>query len=60
MSAATAQRKGETALFTLLSLGESRDAEPGEFARLAASLKAAGLSGDARALAIELALAYGI
>jgi len=60
MSAATAQRKGETALFTLLSLGESRDAEPAEFARLIGSLKAAGLSGDARALAIELALAYGI
>ena len=60
MGAATAQRKGETALYALLALGESRDAEPAEFARLVASLKAAGLGNDARALAVELALAYGI
>jgi hypothetical protein len=60
MGAATAQRRGETALYALLSLGESRDAEPAEFARLIASLKAAGLGADARALAVELALAYGI
>lgn len=60
LSAAGAQRKGETALYTLLALGDSRDAEPAEFARLVASLKAAGLQTDARALAVELALAYGI
>lgn len=58
--AAAAQRKGETALYALLSLGDSRDAEPGELARLVASLRAAGLTTDARALAVELALAYGI
>jgi len=60
LSAASAQRKGETALYALLSLGESRDAEPAEFARLVASLKAVGLNADAHALAVELALAYGI
>jgi hypothetical protein len=60
MGAASAQRKGETALFTLLALGESRDAEPAEFARLISALRAAGLPADARALAVELALAYGI
>jgi hypothetical protein len=60
MEAAAAQRRGETALYALLSLGESRDAEPAEFARLIASLKAAGLGADARALAVELALAYGL
>ena len=60
LTAASAQRKGETALYTLLALGDSRDAEPAEFARLVASLKAAGLPNDARALAVELALAYGI
>ena len=51
---------GETALYALLSLGETRDAEPAEFARLIASLNAAGLKNDARALALEIALAYGI
>jgi hypothetical protein len=60
MTAAASGRRGETALYTLLSLGESRDTEPGEFARLVASLKAVKLDGDARALAVELALAYGI
>ena len=60
LSAASAQRKGETALYALLALGESRDAEPAEFARLITALKAAGLGADARALAVELALAYGI
>ncbi len=60
MSAAASQRKGETVLYTLLSLGDTRDAEPSEFARLIASLNAAGLKSDARALALELALAYGI
>jgi hypothetical protein len=58
--AAGSQRKGETALYTLLSLGETRDADPAEYARLTAALKSAGLTGDARALAVELALANGI
>lgn len=60
MQAAAAQRRGETVLYSLLSLGESRDAEPSEFARLVWSLNAAGLQADARALAVEIALAYGI
>jgi len=60
MQAAAAQRRGETALYALLALGEGRDAEPAEFARLVASLNAAGLQADARALAVEIALAYGI
>jgi len=60
MTAAGAQRKGETALYTLLALGDTRDAEPAEFARLIAALNAAGLKNDARALALEVALAYGI
>jgi hypothetical protein len=58
--AAAAQRRGETALYALLSLGEQRDAEPSEFARLVWALNAAGLQADARALAVEIALAYGI
>lgn len=58
--AAAAQRRGETVLYALLSLGEQRDAEPSEFARLVWSLNAAGLQADARALAVEIALAYGI
>jgi len=60
MTAAGAQRKGETALYALLALGDTRDAEPAEFARLIAALNAAGLKNDARALALEVALAYGI
>ena len=60
LSAATAQHRGETVLYVLLALGEARDAEPAEFARLIAALKAVGLEADARALALELALAYGI
>jgi len=60
MTAAGAQRKGETVLYTLLALGDTRDAEPAEFARLIAALNAAGLKNDARALALEVALAYGI
>lgn len=58
--AAAAQRRGETALYALLSLGELRDSEPSEFARLVWALNAAGLQADARALAVEIALAYGI
>jgi hypothetical protein len=60
MNAANAQRRGETVLYILLSLGETRDVEPAEFGRLIGALRAVGLIGDARALAIELALAYGI
>ena len=60
LQAAAAQRRGETALYALLSLGESRDAEPAEFARLVWSLNNAGLQADARALAVEIALVYGL
>jgi hypothetical protein len=60
LQAAAAQRRGETALYVLLSLGESRDVEPAEFARLVWSLNNAGLQADARALAVEIALAFGI
>jgi hypothetical protein len=60
MGAETAQRRGETVLYTLLSLGDQRDVEPAEFARLVGALVAVGLTDDARAFAIEVALAYGI
>lgn len=60
LQAAAAQRRGETALYVLLSLNESRDAEPAEFARLVWSLRNAGLQADARALAVEIALVYGL
>ena len=60
LQAASSQRRGETALYALLSLGEARDAEPGEFAQLVWALNTAGLQSDARALAVEIALAYGI
>ena len=60
MNAAAAGRRGETVLYTLLAMGESRDAEPAEFARLVSALNAAGLQSDARALAVEIVLAYGI
>ena len=60
LQAAGSQRRGETALYALLSLGDSRDTEPGEFAQLVWALNNAGLQADARALAVEVALAYGI
>jgi hypothetical protein len=60
LQAAAAQRRGETALYVLLALNESRDVEPAEFARLVWSLNNAGLQADARALAVEVALAYGL
>jgi len=59
-TAAAARRRGETVLYVLLGLGEQRDVEPAEFARLIGDLRAVGLDGDARALALELALAFGI
>ena len=60
LNAASGKRKGETALYVLLSLGEQRDVEPAEFAQLITALRAVGLDADARAFAVELALAYGI
>jgi hypothetical protein len=60
ISASAAKRRAETAMYVLLSLGEQRDVEPAEFAQLVASLRAVGLDADAKALALELALAYGI
>jgi hypothetical protein len=59
-SAATAQKRGETALFALLALGDQRDVEPGQFAQIIGALRAVGLDSDARAFALELALAYGL
>jgi hypothetical protein len=60
MNAAQGQHRGETVLYALLSLGENRDVEPAEFGRLIGALRAVGLTNDARAFALELALAYGI
>jgi hypothetical protein len=60
VSAAAGQKRGETALYALLCLGEQRDVEPGQFAQIIAALRAVGLERDARQLALELALAYGL
>jgi hypothetical protein len=60
LSASAGHRRGETVLYGLLSLGDQRDVEPGEFAAIIIALRAVGLEADARAFAVELALAYGI
>jgi len=60
LSASAAHRRGEAVLYSLLSLGEQRDVEPGEFASIIISLRSVGLEADARAFALEVALAYGI
>jgi hypothetical protein len=60
IAASAAKRRAETVMYVLLSLGEQREVEPAEFAQLVSALRAVGLDGDARALAVELALAYGI
>ena len=60
--AATAGRVGETVLTTILiaSVGDHLSAEASVVARAVAGLKAIGLDADARALALEAALAAGI
>jgi len=60
LGAETGKKRGETVLYTLLSLGEQRDVEPAAFAQLVTALRMVGLDADARAFALELALAYGI
>jgi len=60
LGAETAKKRGETVLYALLSLGEQRDVEPAVFAQLVTALRMVGLDADARAFAVELALAYGI
>ena len=60
--AASAKRIGETVLMTLLltQAGDRLTAEPIVLGRAISGLKAAGLEADARALAVEAALAAGI
>jgi hypothetical protein len=60
--AAAAQRIGETVLSSLLlaAAGDHLTPEPVVLSRVLAGLEAAGLDADARALAVEAALAAGI
>ena len=60
--AAAAQRRGETVLLTLASLGSAtpHDSHPLALGYAVSALNAVGLGTDARALAIEAALAAGL
>jgi hypothetical protein len=60
--AAAAGRRGETVLLSLTALGPAAPAEshPLALGYAVSALAAVGLGGDARALAIEAALAAGI
>ena len=60
--ATTAKRIGETVLLTLLlaRAGDHLSGEPIVLSRVVAGLKSAGLDGEARAVALEAALAAGI
>lgn len=60
--AAAAQRRGETVLLTLVSLGPAtlHDSHPLALGYAVSALNAVGLGTDARALAIEAALAAGL
>lgn len=61
-SAAKAKRVGETVILALLALGESGLAEtpPATLARVLGALGAVGLKAEARALALEAAVAAGL
>ena len=56
------RRLGETVLLSLLALGESGpgDADPVVLSRVLSSLRNIGLEAEARALAVEAALAAGL
>ena len=60
--AANGKRTGETVLLTLLlaRAGDHLSGEPIVLSRAIGGLKAVGLDGEARALALEAALAAGI
>ncbi len=62
VAAAQAHRRGETVLLTLLALGEGGVAStsPSILSSTIASLRAIGLENEARALALEAALAHGL
>ena len=61
-AAAEGGRRGETVLFALLMLGSGgpRTADPMTLATVASALRRVGLETDARALALEAALARGL
>jgi hypothetical protein len=58
--AADAKRRGETALLTLIELADLRDIDPLELSTALAGLRAVGLAADARAIAVESAIANGL
>ncbi|MDF2763373.1 MAG: antifreeze protein [Rhodospirillales bacterium] len=60
-NAAAARRKGETVLFALIALGDRGPglSDPGALAEALSALRQIGLEADARALAIEAAIANG-
>jgi hypothetical protein len=60
-NAAAARRMGETVLFALIALGDRGPglSDPGALAEALAALRQIGLEADARALAIEAAIANG-
>ena len=62
LQAAQAKRLGETVLTTLIlaRAGDRLGTEPVVLARAVAGLKAVGLDAEARAIALEAALAAGI
>ena len=60
-NAAAARRVGETVLFSLIALGDRGPglSDPAALAEALAALRQIGLQADARALAIDAALANG-
>jgi hypothetical protein len=58
--AAEQQRQGAAVLFALASLGDLTQVDPSQLYRVVAALHQVGLDADARALAVEAAIANGV